>query len=55
MLLHDYMGKGGGLALWWHKQISFLQSEIVFKQSPVVVLKVMFFISGFSLIYIKTT
>ena len=29
---HDY--REGGLALWWHKQISFLQSEVVFELSP---------------------
>ena len=53
MLMHDYGGGGGG----WpcddiRKQFS-LQSETVFKLSPVILLKLMFFISGFSLIYIN--
>ena len=54
MLMHDYEGKGGGLALWWHKQISFWQSEIVFKLLHVALLKIiMFIILGFSSTYIN--
>ena len=53
MLMRDYGGGGGG----WpcddiRKQFS-LQSETVFKLSLVILLKLMFFISGFSLIYIN--
>ena len=52
MLMHDYGGRVGGW-LWDGLGISFLQGEIVFKPSPVVLLKIMFFIPGFSLIYIN--
>ena len=34
------MGEGRELALWWHKQICFLQSEIVVKLSPLALLKI---------------
>ena len=40
------MGEWGGVGP------AFLQSEIVFKLSPNISLKLMLFISGFSLIYI---
>ena len=54
MLMHDYGGGEGG---WPCDEISkevFFQSEVVFKLSSAVLLKfIMFFISGFSLIYIN--
>ena len=54
MLMHDYGGGGGGLDLRWHKQISLFTKWNSFQISPVVLLElIMFFISGFSLIYIN--
>ena len=53
MLMHDYGGGRGELDLRWHKQISLFTKWNSFQISPVVLLKlIMFFISGFSLIYI---
>ena len=54
MLMHDYGGGRGELDLRWHKQISLFTKWNSFQISPVVLLKLtMFFISGFSLIYIN--
>ena len=51
MFIHDH-GKGRGLALWWHKQISFFNKVQQF--SPVVLLKIMicFYLRFFINLYI---
>ena len=51
--MHDYGGGGGGLDLRWHKQINLFAKWDSFQISPAVLLKFVFFISGFSLIYIN--
>ena len=54
LLMHDYRGVGGELVLCWDKQINSLTKWNSFQSITCCFIKAydMFFVSGFSLIYI---